>query len=188
VLSSYPEAVHRFVLRDRVNWGGSWHVTSWQAIVYDAFGTATGASAIAGFCLLAIAAGAVGWLVWKSRARDCTWTFAALLLLAQFGAYRRVYDGVFVFVIAALLWSRVRRWPERRPTAPELGAVLFTLLFLFVLAIQPLSTRLAAALAAIPTAAALNAWVTVLLLACVVLVGLQDASIRFRDLRSRAPI
>jgi hypothetical protein len=176
VLSSYPEAVHRFVLRDRENWGGSWHVTSWQAIAYDAFGTATGTSTIAGFCLLAVAGGAVAWLAWKSRAREGTWTFAALLLLAQFGAYRRVYDGVFVFVIAALLWSRVRRWPERTPTAPELGAALLTLLFLFVLAIQPLSTRLAAALAAVPTAAALNAWVTVLLLGCVVLVGLQDAS------------
>jgi hypothetical protein len=176
VLSSYPEAVHRFVLRDQDHWGGSWHVTSWQAIAYDAFGTATGASAIAGFCLLAVAGGAVGWLAWKSRAREGMWTFAALLLLAQFGAYRRVYDGVFVFVIAALLWSRVRHWPERAPTAPELGAVLLTLLFLFVFAVQPLSMRLAAALAAIPTAAALNAWVTVLLLACVVLVGLQDAA------------
>jgi hypothetical protein len=176
VLSSYPEAVHRFVLRDRESWGGSWHVTSWQALVYDALGTATRASAIAGFCLLAVAAGAVGWLAWKSRAREGTWMFAALLMLAQFGAYRRVYDGVFVFVIAALLWSRVRRWPERAPTAPELGAVLLTVLFLFVFAVQPLSARLAAALAAIPTAAALNAWVTVLLLACVVLVGLQDAS------------
>jgi Glycosyltransferase family 87 len=188
VLSSYPEAVHRFVLRDREHWGGSWHVTSWQAIVYDAFGTATGASAIAGVCLLAVAGGAVGWLAWKSRGREGTWTFAALLLLAQFGAYRRVYDGVFVFVIAALLWSRVRRWPERTPTAPELGAVLLTLLFLFVLAVQPLSTRLAAALAAIPTAAALNAWVTVLLLACVVLVGLQEASIGVRDLRPQTLI
>jgi hypothetical protein len=175
VLSSFPEAYHRFELRNP-DWGGNWHVTSWQAIVYDAFGTATRASAVVGFCVVAVAAGAMGWLAWKSRARGDTWMFAVLLLLAQFGAYRRLYDGVFVFVIAALLWSRARRWKERAPTAPELGAALLTLLFLFVFAVQPVSMRLAAALAPIPTAAALNAWVTVLLLACVILVGLRDCS------------
>jgi hypothetical protein len=177
LLGSYPAAVDRFVLQDRVQWAGSWHLTSWQAIVYEAFGTGTRASTVVGLCILAVGAGATAWLAWKSRTRaEDTWLLAALILLAQFGAYHRVYDAVPLFVVAALLWSRVRRLSWRTPTAAEVCAVLLTLLFLFVLAAQTVSQRIASALAAIPTGGAVNAWVTVLLLACVIRIGLEDLS------------
>jgi hypothetical protein len=176
IFASYAAAVDRWTIHERGEWAGSWHVTSWQAIVYDALGAESRASAIVGFFILAVAAGGIAWLAWRSRTRTGEmWTFAALLLFAQFGSYHRVYDGVPVFVVAALLWSRVRRWPARTPTAPEVCAALLTVLFLFVLSSQAVSERVASALAVVPTGGAVNAWVTALLLACVILVGLEDA-------------
>jgi hypothetical protein len=175
VLRSYPVAVHQFVVLDRPLWAGSWHLTSWQAIAYEAFGTATPISEACGAGFLAAAGGAVLFIAWRQRTRhDDGWAFAALLLLGQIGTYHRVYDGVPTFAVAALLWTRVRRRPIGSLRVSEWLATILTVLLLFVFSAQAISKRVGAMLSVIPTASAVNAWVSILLFASVVAIWSQD--------------
>jgi hypothetical protein len=174
VLAAYPQAVDQFITRDRISWAGNWHLTSWQAIVYDALGTATPAANAVGMVLTAVALVATAIIVWRTRAsKDDGWLFATFILLAQVFTYHRVYDGIFVFVVVALLWSKLRGRRLRTLSAMEVVTAALTVLFVFVLSIQSVSEYVSNLVSTVPTGSAVNAWVSLLLFASVALLAFQ---------------
>ncbi|MCC6730186.1 MAG: DUF2029 domain-containing protein [Chthonomonadales bacterium] len=160
---------------------GSYHVMNWQVLYDTLLGRSTGASAAANLLtLLAAGAATVGVAVaWRRRAsRDAEgWVLASVTALTLASTYHRVYDGVFLFVVAFAAWNALRARPGRTPALLALAATLF--LFLMVLGAQEVSARVSDRLAATQALASLrpiNAWLALLILLQTLWVAWRRAS------------
>lgn len=174
LITSYPEAVRNFIAKDEPSWAGSWHLTNWHAILYEVLGTATPAANALAAALSLVAIAAIAIIVWRlPRSEDDGWVLAIFILFAQVATYHRVYDGIQVFVVLALMWSLLRNRSPLNWSALEILTAALAILFVFVFSIQSVSQKIAYVLEIVPALSALNAWVSLILFACIALVALQ---------------
>jgi hypothetical protein len=94
------------------------------------------------------------------------WVLAAMVMVSLGAAYHRYYDGVFVFILAAVFWNTFRTQEGRRNLSMWLlgGALLF---FLHLFSIQPILQRGSRLLKAFPAMAPfypVYSWLTLALL------------------------
>jgi hypothetical protein len=155
----------------------NWHMTNWMVLYATAFGLKSPiASALNAVTFLA-AGGIFLWLARRLRGEEHEdWLFAISCMLMLTCVYHHVYDAVFVFPVAAAYWNLARR-PERRF---QLDFSLFGLvltLFLFVFAVQSVSTTISSRLQAhgLALLTPVNAWLGVALLCLCYLVAARMA-------------
>lgn len=130
---------HAFSVYERTLHGGSSHVLNWAEIYDWMFGHGSASASLAGLVTLALAGLGIRAVCGKWREDTEGWVLASIVMVSLAAAYHRVYDGVFVFIVAACVWNAFQSASRRRP------AVLYVIaaanaLFLFGFSTQNLAT------------------------------------------------
>jgi Glycosyltransferase family 87 len=143
VARTLPESVAAFLHQDQSE--ASYHVMHWMGL----YATAFGASSRTAWWLnllttVAVAVGIAA--VYRRHGSEDRggWGLAAVTIASLTALYHRVYDGVLVFIVAAVFWNTFRVSKDRRSVLSWLLAVVL-ILFLFVFAVQSFAERIATA-------------------------------------------